>query len=126
MRCLCSVFDVKKQGKPIWEVRMRNWKLREGENLLSGSLEGISQFVERAVTRPRRPRESRVRDSASETREIRDLGLSKMLSEPPPLTKLSSLRSLSNNTNRHLGEGKEARGIEYNICSSTVFVFMVV
>ncbi|KAL4273893.1 hypothetical protein GQ457_13G014090 [Hibiscus cannabinus] len=40
--CLCSVFDVKKQGKPIWEVRTRNWKLREGENRLSGLLEGIS------------------------------------------------------------------------------------
>ncbi|KAL4339712.1 hypothetical protein GQ457_08G026950 [Hibiscus cannabinus] len=32
MGCLCSVFDVKKQGKPIWEVRTRNWKLREGES----------------------------------------------------------------------------------------------
>ncbi|KAL4273848.1 hypothetical protein GQ457_13G013900 [Hibiscus cannabinus] len=42
MGCLCSVFDVKKQGKPIWEVRTRNWKLREGENRLSGLLEGIS------------------------------------------------------------------------------------
>ncbi|KAL4367767.1 hypothetical protein GQ457_05G016500 [Hibiscus cannabinus] len=42
MRCLCSIFDVKKQGKPIWEGRMRYWKLREGENRLSGLLEGIS------------------------------------------------------------------------------------
>ncbi|KAL4341020.1 hypothetical protein GQ457_08G028380 [Hibiscus cannabinus] len=42
MGCLCSVFDVKKQGKPIREVRTRNWKLREGENRLSGLLEGIS------------------------------------------------------------------------------------
>ncbi|KAL4378458.1 hypothetical protein GQ457_02G023120 [Hibiscus cannabinus] len=42
MGCLSSVFDVKKHGKPIWEVRMRNWKLREGENRLSGLLEGIS------------------------------------------------------------------------------------
>ncbi|KAL4312717.1 hypothetical protein GQ457_01G018780 [Hibiscus cannabinus] len=42
MGCLCSVFVVKKQGKPIWEVRTRNWKLREGENRLSGLLEGIS------------------------------------------------------------------------------------
>ncbi|KAL4297033.1 hypothetical protein GQ457_12G015730 [Hibiscus cannabinus] len=41
MGCLCSVFDVKKQGKPIWEVRTRNWKIREGENRLSGLLEGI-------------------------------------------------------------------------------------
>ncbi|KAL4281447.1 hypothetical protein GQ457_03G017190 [Hibiscus cannabinus] len=40
--CLCSVFDVKKQGKPICEVRTKNWKLREGENRLSGLLEGIS------------------------------------------------------------------------------------
>ncbi|KAK8649021.1 hypothetical protein V6N13_129759 [Hibiscus sabdariffa] len=69
MGCLCSVFDVKKQGKPIWEVRTRNWKLWEGENRLSGLLEGIS-VVERGVTRPRRPRVSPV------------LGLSKMLSEP--------------------------------------------
>ncbi|KAL4339323.1 hypothetical protein GQ457_08G024110 [Hibiscus cannabinus] len=30
------------EGKPIWEVRMRNWKLREGENRLPGLLEGIS------------------------------------------------------------------------------------
>ncbi|KAL4361996.1 hypothetical protein GQ457_04G017820 [Hibiscus cannabinus] len=42
MGCLCSVFDVKKQGKPIREVRTRNWKLRESENRLSGLLEGIS------------------------------------------------------------------------------------
>ncbi|KAL4379780.1 hypothetical protein GQ457_02G028320 [Hibiscus cannabinus] len=42
MGCLCYVFDVKKQGKPIREVRTRNWKLREGENRLSGLLEGIS------------------------------------------------------------------------------------
>ncbi|KAK8694979.1 hypothetical protein V6N13_072522 [Hibiscus sabdariffa] len=82
--CLRSVFSVKKQGKPIWEVRTRYWKLREGENRLSVLLEGISgremrcwpcgghdtMVVERAVTRPRRPRVSRV------------LGLNKMLSEP--------------------------------------------
>ncbi|KAL4378531.1 hypothetical protein GQ457_02G025780 [Hibiscus cannabinus] len=30
------------EGKPIWEVRTRNWKLREGESRLSGLLEGIS------------------------------------------------------------------------------------
>ncbi|KAL4282611.1 hypothetical protein GQ457_16G019760 [Hibiscus cannabinus] len=36
MGCLYSVFDVKKQGKPIWEVRTRNWKLWGGENRLSG------------------------------------------------------------------------------------------
>ncbi|KAL4325759.1 hypothetical protein GQ457_11G000900 [Hibiscus cannabinus] len=41
MRCLCSVFDVKKQEKPIREVRTRNWKLREGENRLSGLLEDL-------------------------------------------------------------------------------------
>ncbi|KAL4291538.1 hypothetical protein GQ457_14G012110 [Hibiscus cannabinus] len=32
MGFLYSVFDVKKQGKPILEVRTRNWKLRGGEN----------------------------------------------------------------------------------------------
>ncbi|KAL4342068.1 hypothetical protein GQ457_08G019040 [Hibiscus cannabinus] len=42
MGCLYSVFDVKKQGKPIREVRTRNWKLRGGENRLSGLLEGVS------------------------------------------------------------------------------------
>ncbi|KAL4304138.1 hypothetical protein GQ457_10G013950 [Hibiscus cannabinus] len=42
MRSLCSVFDVKKQGKPIREARTRYWKLREGENRLSVLLEGIS------------------------------------------------------------------------------------
>ncbi|KAL4368010.1 hypothetical protein GQ457_05G020140 [Hibiscus cannabinus] len=42
MGSLCSVFDVKKQGKLIREVRTRYWKLREGENRLSGLLEGIS------------------------------------------------------------------------------------
>ncbi|KAL4296649.1 hypothetical protein GQ457_12G031240 [Hibiscus cannabinus] len=42
MGCLCSVFDVKKQGKPIRKVRTRNWKLREGENRLLGLLESIS------------------------------------------------------------------------------------
>ncbi|KAL4341763.1 hypothetical protein GQ457_08G028000 [Hibiscus cannabinus] len=38
---LYSVFAVKEQGKPIWEVRTRYWKLREGENRLSVLLEGI-------------------------------------------------------------------------------------
>ncbi|KAL4379295.1 hypothetical protein GQ457_02G029810 [Hibiscus cannabinus] len=47
MRCLCSVFDVKKQGKPIREVQTKYWKLREGENRLSGLLEGISNDIER-------------------------------------------------------------------------------
>ncbi|KAL4289836.1 hypothetical protein GQ457_14G020100 [Hibiscus cannabinus] len=42
MGCLYSVFDAKKQGKPAWVVRTKNWKLREGENRLSGLLEGIS------------------------------------------------------------------------------------
>ncbi|KAL4324659.1 hypothetical protein GQ457_11G031840 [Hibiscus cannabinus] len=42
MRCLYSVFYVKKQGKPVWVVRTRNWKLRGGENRLSGVLEGVS------------------------------------------------------------------------------------
>ncbi|KAL4346658.1 hypothetical protein GQ457_17G009700 [Hibiscus cannabinus] len=42
MGCLYSVFDVKKQGKPVWVVRTRNWKLRGGENRLSGLLEGVS------------------------------------------------------------------------------------
>ncbi|KAL4363968.1 hypothetical protein GQ457_04G023180 [Hibiscus cannabinus] len=35
MGCLYSVFDAKKQGKPAWVVRTRNWKLRGGENLLA-------------------------------------------------------------------------------------------
>ncbi|KAL4377691.1 hypothetical protein GQ457_02G022800 [Hibiscus cannabinus] len=42
MGCLYSVFGVKKQGKPAWVVRTRNWKLRGGENRLSGLLEGVS------------------------------------------------------------------------------------
>ncbi|KAL4367385.1 hypothetical protein GQ457_05G020510 [Hibiscus cannabinus] len=29
-------------GKPVWVVRARNWKLRGGENRLSGLLEGVS------------------------------------------------------------------------------------
>ncbi|KAL4335496.1 hypothetical protein GQ457_07G005770 [Hibiscus cannabinus] len=29
MGCLYSVFDVKKQGKPVLVVQARNWKLRE-------------------------------------------------------------------------------------------------
>ncbi|KAL4379294.1 hypothetical protein GQ457_02G032210 [Hibiscus cannabinus] len=45
MGCLYSVFDVKKQGKPVWVVRARNWKLRGGENRLSGLLEGVSVVV---------------------------------------------------------------------------------
>ncbi|KAL4361186.1 hypothetical protein GQ457_04G021580 [Hibiscus cannabinus] len=36
MGCLYSVFDVKKQGKTVWVVRARNWKLQGGENRLSG------------------------------------------------------------------------------------------
>ncbi|KAL4378490.1 hypothetical protein GQ457_02G042940 [Hibiscus cannabinus] len=31
-----------KQWKPVWMVRMRNWKLQGGENQLSGLLEGVS------------------------------------------------------------------------------------
>ncbi|KAL4387474.1 hypothetical protein GQ457_09G015480 [Hibiscus cannabinus] len=65
MGCLYSVFDVKKQGKTVWVVRARNWKLRGGENRLSGLLEGVS---------------------------------------------IASL-----------GEGKEARRIHLDLCSSTVF-----
>ncbi|KAL4353465.1 hypothetical protein GQ457_06G018010 [Hibiscus cannabinus] len=42
MGCLYSVFDAKKQGKPAWVVRTRNWKLWGGENRLSGLLEGVS------------------------------------------------------------------------------------
>ncbi|KAL4368916.1 hypothetical protein GQ457_05G025710 [Hibiscus cannabinus] len=41
MGCLYSIFDAKKQGKPAWVVRTKNWKLREGENRLSGLLEGV-------------------------------------------------------------------------------------
>ncbi|KAL4341000.1 hypothetical protein GQ457_08G013280 [Hibiscus cannabinus] len=41
MGCLYSVFDVKKQGKPVWVVRARNWKLRGGENRLSGLRLGL-------------------------------------------------------------------------------------
>ncbi|KAL4334797.1 hypothetical protein GQ457_07G010480 [Hibiscus cannabinus] len=32
----------KMTGKPVWVVRARNWKLRGGENRLSGLLEGVS------------------------------------------------------------------------------------
>ncbi|KAL4380102.1 hypothetical protein GQ457_02G030600 [Hibiscus cannabinus] len=42
MGCLYSVFNVKKQGKPVWVVRTKNWKLRGVENRLSGLLEGVS------------------------------------------------------------------------------------
>ncbi|KAL4348710.1 hypothetical protein GQ457_17G014510 [Hibiscus cannabinus] len=42
MGCLYSVFNVKKQGKTVWVVRARNWKLRGGENRLSGFLGGVS------------------------------------------------------------------------------------
>ncbi|KAL4377015.1 hypothetical protein GQ457_02G022220 [Hibiscus cannabinus] len=42
MGCLYSVFNVKKQEKPVWVVRTRNWKLRGVENRLSGLLEGVS------------------------------------------------------------------------------------
>ncbi|KAL4326265.1 hypothetical protein GQ457_11G030420 [Hibiscus cannabinus] len=42
MGCLYSVFNVKKQGKPVWVVRTRNWKLRGVENRLSGLLGGVS------------------------------------------------------------------------------------
>ncbi|KAL4273044.1 hypothetical protein GQ457_13G016700 [Hibiscus cannabinus] len=42
MGCLYSVFNVKKQRKPAWVIRTRNWKLRGVENRLSGLLEGVS------------------------------------------------------------------------------------
>ncbi|KAL4279900.1 hypothetical protein GQ457_03G009270 [Hibiscus cannabinus] len=41
MGCLYSVFDVKKQGKTVWVVRARNWKLRGGENRFSVLLERV-------------------------------------------------------------------------------------
>ncbi|KAL4272026.1 hypothetical protein GQ457_13G021190 [Hibiscus cannabinus] len=66
MGCLYSVFDVKKQGKTVWVVRARNWKLRGGENRFSVLLERVLVSGNR-------------------------------------------------------GEGNEARGIEYNICSSMIF-----
>ncbi|KAL4334363.1 hypothetical protein GQ457_07G010880 [Hibiscus cannabinus] len=72
MGCLYSVFDVKKQGKPVWVVRARNWKLRGGENRLSGLLEGVSHATERVVTRPRRPRVSRGFDLSGMLSESRN------------------------------------------------------
>ncbi|KAL4332679.1 hypothetical protein GQ457_07G003860 [Hibiscus cannabinus] len=50
MRCLCSVFDVKKQGKPIWEVRTRNWKLWEGHEYARNV--GFERITSYASTRP--------------------------------------------------------------------------
>ncbi|KAL4323945.1 hypothetical protein GQ457_11G030430 [Hibiscus cannabinus] len=41
MGCLYSVFNVKKQGKLVWVVRTRNWKLRGVENRLSGLRLGL-------------------------------------------------------------------------------------
>ncbi|KAL4367436.1 hypothetical protein GQ457_05G034710 [Hibiscus cannabinus] len=41
MGCLYSVFDVKKQGKTVWVVRARNWKLRGDENRFSVLLERV-------------------------------------------------------------------------------------
>ncbi|KAL4377455.1 hypothetical protein GQ457_02G032480 [Hibiscus cannabinus] len=43
MGCLYSVFDVKKQGKPVWVVRAGIGS-SGGENRLSGLLEGVSTF----------------------------------------------------------------------------------
>ncbi|KAK9030344.1 hypothetical protein V6N11_031771 [Hibiscus sabdariffa] len=37
-----SIFRILQEGKPAWMVRTRNWKLRGGENRLSGLLEGVS------------------------------------------------------------------------------------
>ncbi|KAL4290677.1 hypothetical protein GQ457_14G019990 [Hibiscus cannabinus] len=51
MGCLYSVFDAKKQGKPVWVVRARNWKLRGGENRPSGLLEGVSVSGNRGKAR---------------------------------------------------------------------------
>ncbi|KAL4297427.1 hypothetical protein GQ457_12G017460 [Hibiscus cannabinus] len=45
MGCLYSVFDVKKQGKTVWVARARNWKLRGGENRLSGLLEVVGENI---------------------------------------------------------------------------------
>ncbi|KAK8478802.1 hypothetical protein V6N11_060064 [Hibiscus sabdariffa] len=35
-------YQILQEGKPAWVVRTRNWKLRGGENRLSGLLEGVS------------------------------------------------------------------------------------
>ncbi|KAL4311064.1 hypothetical protein GQ457_01G018730 [Hibiscus cannabinus] len=61
--------------------------------------------TERVVTRPQRPRVSR------------GLDLSGMLT---PLTKLSSLRSLSNNVVTNLVEARRQGGSRHNFCSSTI------
>ncbi|KAL4376939.1 hypothetical protein GQ457_02G032720 [Hibiscus cannabinus] len=79
MGCLYSVFDVKKQGKTVWVVRARNWKLRRGENRLSGLLEGVSHR-----------------------------SLSFQAYALFPTMQIASL-----------GEGKEARRIHLDLCSST-------
>ncbi|KAK8623366.1 hypothetical protein V6N13_118252 [Hibiscus sabdariffa] len=58
MGCLYSVFDAKKQGKPAWVVRTRNWKLRGGENRLSGLLGSVSiasSGKQRSKEDPERP-----------------------------------------------------------------------
>ncbi|KAL4388624.1 hypothetical protein GQ457_09G025290 [Hibiscus cannabinus] len=100
MGCLYSVFDVKKQGKTVWVVRARNWKLRGGENRLSGLLEGVSVSGNVFYM---------VEQRFDDVWGLR-LGL---VSQSKLESKWLWIASL--------GEGKEARRIHLDLCSSTVF-----
>ncbi|KAL4271533.1 hypothetical protein GQ457_13G011730 [Hibiscus cannabinus] len=122
MGCLYSVFDVKKQGKTVWVVRARNWKLRGGENRLSGLLEGVSvsgkcfYMIEQAL---------RVVAPLSD-RRVRGIEiLPGYRHENPVKPGFQAYALFPTMQIASLGEGKEARRIHRGLCSSTVLRIML-
>ncbi|KAL4387537.1 hypothetical protein GQ457_09G014470 [Hibiscus cannabinus] len=131
MGCLYSVFDVKKQGKTVWVVRARNWKLRGGENRLSGLLEGVScenrlSGVARACVGEWKcfymiEQALRVVAPLSD-RRVRGIEiLPGYRHENPVKPGFQAYALFPTMQIASLGEGKEARRIHLDLCSSTVF-----
>ncbi|KAL4325422.1 hypothetical protein GQ457_11G032360 [Hibiscus cannabinus] len=123
MGCLYSVFDVKKQGKTVWVVRARNWKLRGGENRLSGLLEGVScENRLSGVARACVGEALRVVAPLSD-RRVRGIEILPGYRHENPVKPEMMPWDLGmcENDIASLGEGKEARRIHLDLCSSTVF-----
>ncbi|KAL4285562.1 hypothetical protein GQ457_16G022500 [Hibiscus cannabinus] len=133
MGCLYSVFDVKKQGKTVWVVRARNWKLRGGENRLSGLLEGVS--CENRLSGVARACVGEWKCFYMIEQWMGSAGSSTPFrSESPGIEILPGYRHenpvkpgfqayalFPTMQIASLGEGKEARRIHLDLCSSTVF-----
>ncbi|KAL4366999.1 hypothetical protein GQ457_05G024620 [Hibiscus cannabinus] len=130
MGCLYSVFDVKKQGKTVWVVRARNWKLRGGENRLSGLLEGVSVSGNVFTWLSSGLMMFGGLDWAWALRVVAPLSdrrvrgieiLPGYRHENPVKPGFQAYALFPTMQIASLGEGKEARRIHLDLCSSTVF-----